>query len=598
MNDNTIKMIPLDKLAAWKGNVRKTQADAGIDELAESIAAHGLLQSLVVSEAAKGKHKVIAGGRRLLALQCLAKAGRIDRKAPVPCSVSGDGLDPTEISLAENVVRVAMHPADQFEAFKKLIEGGSPASEVASRFGVSETLVQQRLKLGKLSKAVLAAYRDEEIDLEQAKAFAITDDHAAQERVLEGLAFMHGSPLSIRRALTEGEAPVDDRRVAFIGLDAYLAAGGGLRRDLFAEFGDYLTDTQLLDRLVSEKLSRAAAEIKLEGWSWVEVAPDRDFSVLSQFSRRTPEYSEPSEQQRQELDELEAERDQIGESEDDSDIERCAEIEARIEAIWEATECWPSETLAAGGAIVYVGHDGSLSVERGLVRKGDLPGKSEVQRPVRDPEVIPASLVADLTAQKTAALQAEVMARPDIALAATVYTLGKHLFYGVSGGSALQMSARATDLSRLIACPENVRSLPLLDGAQIAWNESVPDDEALFWAWCLEQKQDRLLALLAFIAARSIDAVMRKDDINATSRLAHAGNLADATGLDMSAWFTTDAAGYFSRVSSAQIIAALCEAKGTAAAPSWSKMKKPELAKFAERELAGSGWLPKLLRSE
>src|SRR5579863_6425219 len=113
--------IPLNRLLAWQGNVRKTDPDKGIDELAASIAAHGLLQSLVVRKDKRGKFAVVAGGRRLLALQALAEAGTVTADHPVPCSVIGRDADATEISLAENVQREAMHPADEFEAFKALI---------------------------------------------------------------------------------------------------------------------------------------------------------------------------------------------------------------------------------------------------------------------------------------------------------------------------------------------------------------------------------------------------------------------------------------------------------------------------------------------
>jgi ParB family chromosome partitioning protein len=76
----------------------------------------------------------------------------------------------SEISLAENVVRVPMHPADQFEAFRTVIENGSSIADVAARFGVSEDIVEKRLKLGRFSPAILKAYRAEEIGLEQAQA--------------------------------------------------------------------------------------------------------------------------------------------------------------------------------------------------------------------------------------------------------------------------------------------------------------------------------------------------------------------------------------------------------------------------------------------
>ena len=94
--------------------------------------------------------------------------------------------DASEISLAENVVRVAMHPADQFEAFRTVIDNGATVAYVAARFGVSEDIVEKRLKLGRLSPVILAAYRADDIGLEQAQAFALSDDHAAQEAVYAG----------------------------------------------------------------------------------------------------------------------------------------------------------------------------------------------------------------------------------------------------------------------------------------------------------------------------------------------------------------------------------------------------------------------------
>ena len=57
-----------------------------------------------------------------------------------------DGADTVEISLAENVVRAPMHPADQFEAFKAVIDEGNAIADVAARFGVSEAVVAKRLK--------------------------------------------------------------------------------------------------------------------------------------------------------------------------------------------------------------------------------------------------------------------------------------------------------------------------------------------------------------------------------------------------------------------------------------------------------------------
>ena len=76
----------------------------------------------------------------------------------------------------------------------------------------------------------------------------------------------------------------------------------------------------------------------------------------------------------------------------------------------------------------------------------------------------------------------------------------------------------------------------------------------------------------------------------------HAAALADALKLDMAAWFTATAANYFTRIAKAKILETLREVKGSTA-PTWEKLKKPDLAALAEREVSGKGWLPDLLRA-
>ena len=257
--------IPLNKLLAWEGNVRTTDPGKGIDELAASIFAHGLLQSLVVRKDKRGKYAVVAGRRRLLALDSLVESGSMKPQTPIPCQVLDDGADATEISLAENVVREAMHPADEFEAFKALIEKGVPVADVAARFGVTETVVQKRLKLAHVNPALLDAYRNGEMTLQHVMAFAVTDDHAAQERVWNSLDdWRKDDPAVIRDLLTEHEITSDDPRVKFVTLKAYEKAGGTVRRDLFSdgEDGVFIDDAVLLESLVARKLEKTAQKVR------------------------------------------------------------------------------------------------------------------------------------------------------------------------------------------------------------------------------------------------------------------------------------------------------------------------------------------------
>jgi ParB family chromosome partitioning protein len=606
--------IALDRLEPWKGNVRKTGAKEGLDELIASIAAHGLLQSLVVREVTGGKFAVIAGRRRLLALKSLAKAGKIAPDFPVPCRVVTDA-DASEISLAENVVRLSMHPADQFEAFRTVIDYGATIADVAARFGVSEDIVERRLKLGRLSPKVLAAYRAEDIDLEQAQAFAISEDHAAQERVLKDLSPFQIRPQLIRRALTEGEVPATDKRARFVGIDAYREAGGTVRRDLFAEEeGCYLQDPALLDRLVREKLESAAAQIPAEGWSWTEVAIEFGYPDTARFRQAYPERIKLPKKDRAALDKLRKQYDKLADSVDpqgDDDpamLGTLSELEAQIEALEAKTERWSAETLAHAGVIVTIDHDGDLDIRRGLIRPEDIR-KAKAAAKAQDASNdglkgssatsavsgLSAALLTELTAHKSAAIGAALCEKPDIALVAVVYAMALELLTGRE--SCLRLGVKATGHKSFIANPAACKGIAAFDATLDRWGDRLPDDPAALWQWCLGQPRDTLLELLAVCAARGIDAVLRKGERADSERIRHADALAQALALNMSDWYEPAASSYFSRIGKPQILDAYKQAKGAEPAPAWLKLKKPDLAKQVEKAIAGTGWLPEVLRT-
>lgn len=164
-------LIPLNKLVRSDKNVRRTAPKAQIEELAASIATHGLLHPLIVDpltskkDKPTGKFGVIAGGRRLAALQLLVEQGNLEADDAVPCVIWEDNC--REVSLAENVGQPPMHPADQYEAFAGLHAEGMTATDIAARFGLSARTVEQRLRLGAASSQLLAAYREGEMSLEQ-----------------------------------------------------------------------------------------------------------------------------------------------------------------------------------------------------------------------------------------------------------------------------------------------------------------------------------------------------------------------------------------------------------------------------------------------
>jgi ParB family transcriptional regulator, chromosome partitioning protein len=101
---------------------------------------------------------------------------------------------------------------------------------------------------------------------------------------------------------------------------------------------------------------------------------------------------------------------------------------------------------------------------------------------------------------------------------------------------------------------------------------------------------------MAICAACTVDAVQTKNGGRDADTLRHADDLAEALKLDMGQWFTPTASNFFAKISKQAILDSIAEAKGTPCAPSWEKLKKPELAMLAEHHTAGTGWLPKPVR--
>ena len=222
-----------------------------------------------------GMYEVPAGGRRYRALERLVKDKRLGKTAPVPCIVKEDGIA-EEDSLAENTQREALHPVDQFRAFRTLIDKGLSEEEIAARFFVTPAVVRQRLRLVAVSEKLIEAYIAGEMTLEQLMAFTVTEDHERQEKAWEAVQQgWNKDAWYIRRLLTESAVSAADRRAVFVGIEAYTQAGGVITRDLFEDDrGGWLQDPALLDRLAEEKLKAEADKLAEEGWKWISAAID------------------------------------------------------------------------------------------------------------------------------------------------------------------------------------------------------------------------------------------------------------------------------------------------------------------------------------
>ena len=394
MTEPVIRSIPLDRLAPSPANVRKTPAGkAAFDELKASIAVHGLLENLVArsaepAEDGNERYAVIAGARRLAALDELAREGILDKDHPVPCRVVANGAIDRELSLAENVVRVSMHPADQVEAFGALALAGATVADIAARFGVSERTVEQRLRLGHAAPELLDAYRENAIDLATLKAFAVTTDTARQIAVWEQVKDQGYRPTDwqIKRMLTEDRIPAGAALARYVGVDAYEAAGGPVLRDLFAdehENGVWLEDPALLMQLAMDRLKVAADELATR-WKWAEARLDVEWSDLARFGRVRPTPAEPTDEEKSEIERLHTRHDELVNMDEDAWtdelIEEAEAIEPRLEQIQDAIKVravFKPEDIAIAGCIVTVGGNGELQLVQGLVKPEDIPADTD-----------------------------------------------------------------------------------------------------------------------------------------------------------------------------------------------------------------------------
>ena len=386
--------ISLSRLALAPENVRKTPPDAQADAaLKASIAAFGLLENLVVrpdepDENGNERFAVVAGGRRLKAMQALVEDKVFDANHPVPCQVRSGDAEPGEISLAENVVRIAMHPADQVTAFAKLVEAGQSVSAIAARFGASERIVEQRLRLGNAAPELLDAYRADEIDLEVLKAFAVTIDRERQMAVWEQVSAQGYRPSAgqVKRLLTEERVPGRTAIARFVGVDAYEAAGGAVMRDLFAdehEHGVWFEDPVLLEKLATGKLQAAADELATR-WKWAVPMIETAWDDTARYGRVEPQPGVPTDEERAEIEKLETRYDELRGMDDDEwtqeTVEEAGRIETRLDEIEGAVEAravFRREDFAMAGCIVTVGNDGALQVIAGLVKPEDMPKPAE-----------------------------------------------------------------------------------------------------------------------------------------------------------------------------------------------------------------------------
>lgn len=548
--------VPLVDLRVSKRNARR--GDSKLDDLAASILAQGLLQSPVVIDTGDG-YEIVAGARRFGALQLLRKRGELPAALTViKCRVI-DAARADGASLAENVVRQAMNPADEYEAFKRLADNGDTVEEIAQAFGVTPLVVQRRMKLASVSPKLFELFRDGKMSLDQIMALAISDDHAAQEAAWGAKRpDYERHPHNLRARLLKTEISVQhDPAARYVGADALEQAGVTIRRDLFSDSGEgFATDRALIDQLALDKLEVKAEKVRSEGWSWVEARIEFDWQERNTFRQ------------------VHAQRGKF-----------------------------TAEQLASAGAVVMIGHDGKAETIRGLVKPGaKAAGSAGAKKKAKSKGEYSEALLRRITAHRTAILQGALLKNQVVALVVIVHRLLSQMLSRASNEYGGERSSTSASMIQFHAPTgllqfadelgdDAVYKAQLRAIAEIQKKLPAPKD---LFDWLLDQPSAALLQLLAYAVSQSLDTStnwMHRDDKVVVQPLV------DALGVDFAAYWTPSRAAFLDHVPRATIEKVVAEACGAEGVAQLKGLKKDATAATAERLLSDKRWLPPVLRA-
>ncbi|MCW6015927.1 ParB N-terminal domain-containing protein [Serratia marcescens] len=614
------KNLMLKEITFTDQNARITpRTQDEIEEMATSIEATGLLQNLVVHRMADGRYGAAAGETRRLGMDLLMVQGRSAAGVPVtpefivPVLVV-DEQDAYAISVAENVRRTNLQPADQLENMRKLAENGTPAEQIAAILGFSTLHVKKCLKLTTVAPALLELLKTNQINFDQLAALGATDDHLRQIQAWDkGKYDDHfRTPKALRKIVLADEvSAADSQLVNFVGIDAYQAAGGEIREEMFVD-DVILTDPLKLETLAIAKLQAVADDVaKNEGWAWAVgrtreaqryTDDEKTFVVPWVTTRLTSE-------QQAEMDQLLAEQELLDDMFDTAELDaddewehapRVEQIETRINEINAAAELnnWPSEVRATAGIIAYL-KDGQIQIQRGLMKVEDIKQQEKANREEIKKNTPPSEkglsqvLVSSLSAERTLAVSAALAQNTNVAIALHTFTLARRVFdagyFYVLHTSVESMRSGCLSQSEEAGSASGIANLKLNEMHE-SWLNQFPDNWSESFEWLLAWPQGDVLGLLAYCVSHGLDG---RDSYLKDKRVGtKLDSVEKALDFQIGEWWKPTCDNYFSRIGKDQIVDALNSAGESGKAKDAEGMKRKEAAEFAAAVLSETGWLP------
>lgn len=601
------------KLRLSESNVRKANGDAGLEALAASIAEHGLLQPLIVSPSAGKKtlYDVHAGGRRWRAIGLLIERGVLPKDYAIDVRLcENEDAAAREISLAENLIREAMTPADEARAYRNIVDGGADGEAVARRFGVTVRHVQGRLRLADLAEPIFAALAAGEITLDVAQAYGSTGDRERQAAAWERLStsWQADNPQAIRRAIAEESLSADHPIARFLGEAEYVACGGRIERDLFAADGEgRWLDGDLAMDLAAKKLAHEAEVAELGSkLAWVKptLATHVTYDETKDLHAYWPRRAEPSAEALARMDEISDRMTEISEildAPDDGDDVEALEAEyntldAEHDRLSDTDLLIPNEDKPNVGTFLVLGKDGqprlletyytATKPARRPSASGDAPSDIETEGEEPAPSAgLPRSLEEQMAKDRRDVLALHIAHDPALALDLAIFSLARD-HAGHFGYSDTGCTIHITDRNE----PSGLTGIPASSAVTELEQQraSLPND----WA----SEEDSFASFLAFRSlddgekagwlAYAVSQSLKASLASGTHASTFQSRLGSEIGIDMARHWRPGAENFFDRIKKAQILSILGQFDPEIALR-YAAAKKSELATAAARLCSG-----------
>ena len=199
--------LPLTEIVPNKEQPRKTFDEGALEELADSIKQHGVLQPLLVRPLPSGGYQLVAGERRW-------RASRIAGLKEVPVVVKElSDIETMEIAIIENLQREDLNPIEEAEGLQALIDRcGFTQEEVATSVGKSRPAIANALRLLKLPSEVREMTKNGEISAGHARALLAFDNEAMIYEVAQNIVKNNLTVRDVERLAKTSEAQTSTTR--------------------------------------------------------------------------------------------------------------------------------------------------------------------------------------------------------------------------------------------------------------------------------------------------------------------------------------------------------------------------------------------------